>query len=97
MNAVLIGVLPGLLYKLLISRMKRIWTTTISIVATNLLVSVFLTPVWLRIMGFDGGLSYWALLLSRLPLIAVMTVIQIILVMLLEPLARRGIEGGTYK
>ena len=97
LNAVLIGVLPGLLYKLLISRMKRIWTTTISIVATNLLVSVFLTPVWLRIMGFDGGLSYWALLLSRLPLIAVMTVIQIILVMLLEPLARRGIEGGTYK
>lgn len=97
LNAVLIGVLPGLLYRLLTSRMKRIWATSIAIVATNVLVSVFLTPLWLRILGFNGGLSYWALLLSRLPLIAVMTVVQIILVMLLTPVAKRGIEGRDPK
>jgi ECF transporter S component (folate family) len=97
LNAVLIGVLPGLFYRLLIPHMKRLWATSISIVATNLLVSVFLTPIWLCILGFNGGLSYWALLLSRLPLVAVMTVIQIIFVMLLAPLAKRGIEGGTSK
>ena len=97
LNAVLIGVLPGLLYRLLSPHMRRVWATALSIAATNILVSVFLTPVWLCILGFNGSLSYWALLLSRLPLIAVMTVVQILLVTLLTPLARRGIEGGEPK
>lgn len=97
LNAVIIGVLPGLLYRLLSLRVKRIWATVGSIVSTNILVSLFLTTLWLHILGFDGGLSFWALLLSRLPLIAVMTVVHIILIMLLEPLARRAIEGGKSK
>ena len=97
LNAVLIGVLPGLLYRLFEPHMKRIWATSLSIALTNLSVSVFLTPVWLCILGFNGGLSYWTLLASRLPLIAVMTVVHIILVMLLAPLAKRGIEGGSSK
>ena len=97
LNAVLIGVLPGLIYRLLIPHMKRIWATCLAIIPTNILVSLFLTSLWLHILHYDGGLSYWALLLSRLPLVAVMTVIHIILVMLLEPLARRGIEGGASK
>ena len=97
LNAVLIGVLPGLIYRLLIPHMKRIWATCFAIIPTNILVSLFLTSLWLHILHYDGGLSYWALLLSRLPLVAVMTVIHIILVMLLEPLARRGIEGGASK
>ena len=97
LNAVLIGVLPGLIYRLLISRMKRIWAACLSIVPTNLVVSLFLTTLWLHILKFDGGLSFWALLLSRLPLVAAMTVVHIILVMLLEPLARLGIEGGNSK
>ena len=70
---------------------------TFYIVPTNLIVSLFLASLWLHVLRFDGGLSYWALLLSRLPLIAVMTVVHIILVMLLAPLAKRGIEGGNSK
>ena len=97
LNAVLIGILPGLLYRLLEPRMKRIWATSLSIVPTNILVSLFLTSLWLHILKFDGGLSYWALLLSRLPLVAVMTVVHIILVTLLVPPAKRGIEGGDSK
>lgn len=94
LDAVLLGVLPGLLYRLLQSRMKRIWATITSIAPVNLLVTLLLASLWLHLLKFDGGLSYWALILSRLPLIAIMTVIQIALVMLLTPLAKRGIEGG---
>ncbi len=93
LDAVLIGVLPGLIYRLLIPHMKRIWSTVVSIASTNVTVSLFLATLWLYILGFNGGLSYWALLLSRLPLTAIMTVVHIILIMLLEPLARRAIEG----
>ena len=97
LNAVLIGVLPGLIYRFVEPHMKRIFSTSLAIVPTNLIVSLFLTSLWLHVLRFDGGLSYWALLLSRLPLIAVMTVVHIILVMLLAPLAKRGIEGGDSK
>ena len=93
LNAVLIGVLPGLLYRLLSPHMKRVWATCLAIAPTNLIVSLFLTSLWLHILKLDGGVSYWALLLGRLPLVAIMTVVQILLVMLLTPLARRGIEG----
>ena len=93
----LIGVLPGLIYRFVEPHMKRIFSTSLAIVPTNLIVSLFLASLWLHVLRFDGGLSYWALLLSRLPLIAVMTVVHIILVMLLTPLAKRGIEGGDSK
>ncbi len=97
LNAVLMGVLPGLLYRICIVHMKRIYATCLSIAPVNLLVSWLLSSLWLHVLKFDGGLTFWALLLSRLPLTIIMTVIQIAMVMLLTPLARRGIEGGTVK
>ena len=97
LNAVLIGVLPGLIYRFLSPHMKRIWATTLAIAPVNILVALFLTSLWLHILKLDGGVSYWAVLLGRLPLVAVMTVIQIVVVMLLAPLARRGIEGRETK
>ena len=93
LNAVLIGVLPGLIYRLCSSRLNHVVSTIIAIVLTNLGVNVFLTPVWLCLMGFNGGLPYWPLLLSRLPLIAVMTVIQILVILFLTPVVRRFVEG----
>ena len=93
LNAVLIGVLPGLIYRLCSSRLNHIVSTVLSITLTNLSVNVFLTPVWLCILGFNGGLSYWPLLLSRLPLIAGMTVIHILAVLFLTPVVRRFTEG----
>ena len=92
LNAVLIGVIPGLLFRALEPLIKRIPSTIVAILTTNITVSVFLTPLWLCILGMNGSVSYWMLLLSRLPLIAVMTVVQIILILLLTPVVRRVTE-----
>ena len=93
LNAVLIGVIPGVLMRLFEPLIKRIPATIVSVVTANITVSVFLTPLWLCLLGMNGGISYWMLLLSRLPLIAVMTVVQILVILLLTPVVRRGIEG----
>lgn len=93
LSAVLIGVIPGLLFKIFEPLVKRIPATIISVAATNGTVSVFLTPLWLHILGMDGGVSYWMLVLTRLPLIAVMTVLQIVVIILLTPVIRRVTEG----
>lgn len=95
LDAVLLGVLPGLIYRLIAPHMKRIFSTTLSIAPVNLIVSLLLASLWLHVLHFDGGVSFGALLLTRLPLIAVMTVVQIALVLLLTPVAKRGIEGGN--
>lgn len=97
LSAVLTGVIPGILFKILEPIIKRIPATIICIAATNGTVSVFLTPLWLHILGFDGGASYWMLVLTRLPLIAVMTVLHIGLIILLTPVVRRATEGKRMK
>ena len=95
LNAVLIGVIPGILMRILESLIKRIPATIVSVTTANVAVSVFLTPLWLYILGMNGGVPYWTLLLTRLPLILVMTVIQILVILLLTPIVRRWIEGGN--
>ena len=97
LNAVLIGVIPGILFRILEPLIKRIPATIVCITAVNGTVSVFLTPLWLHILGMDGGVSYWMLVLTRLPLIAVMTVLQIVLILLLTPVVRRVTEGKRIK
>ena len=97
LSAILIGIIPGILFRILEPVMKRIPATVIAVTATNGTVSLFLTPLWLHILGFDGGVSYWTLVLSRLPLLAVMTVLHIVLMILLTPVVRRATEGKNTK
>lgn len=88
-NAVLTGVLPGVLFRYVFKQQNGTLSTALSIIPVNILVSLFLTTLWLHILGFDGGVPFWAHLLFRLLLVAVMTAIQIIVVRLLYPLIEK--------
>lgn len=94
LNALLTGVLPGVLFRYVFKNQKRVLGVTISIIPVNLLVSLFLTTLWLHVLKFDGGVPMWAHMLVRMPLVAVMTVVQIVVVLILFPVVLRGIQGG---
>ena len=94
LNAVLTGVLPGLLFRYVFRNQGRGLSTALSIIPVNLLVSLFLTTLWLHLLHFDGGVPFAAHLMLRLLLIAVMTAVQIAVVLLLYPIVQRGIQGG---
>ena len=89
LSAVLSGVLPGLLFHYVFKREKLTLNITLSIVPVNIAVSLFLTTFWFQILGYTGGMPFWAyLLIRRLWLVAIMTVIQILAVRLLYPVVR---------
>jgi ECF transporter S component (folate family) len=89
LNAVLTGVLPGLLFRYVFKNEKLTLSAALSIIPVNVLVSLFLTTLWLHLLGFDGGVPFWAHLLLRLLLVAVMTAVQIIVVRLLYPITNK--------
>ncbi len=93
LNAVLTGVLPGILFRYVFNKQKRPLATALSIIPVNICVSLFLTTLWLHVLRFDGGVPFWAHLLLRLPLVAVMTAVQITVTLLLYPVVQRGIYG----
>ena len=95
LNAVLTGALPGLLFRYVFKSQTRTLRTALSIIPVNLLVSLFLVTLWLHVLHFDGGVPFWAHLLLRLLLVAVMTAVQILAVRILYPVVERGIEGGN--
>lgn len=97
MNAVLTGVLPGILFRYVFRNQKRALSTALSIIPVNILVSLFLTTLWLHVLRFDGGVPFWAHLLLRLTLVAVMTAVQIAVVLVLYPVVQRVIHGGEKK
>lgn len=97
LNAVLTGVLPGLLFRYVFKNQKRALSTTLSIIPVNILVSLFLTTLWLHVLRFDGGVPFWAHLLLRLTLVATMTAVQIGVVLVLYPVVQRVIYGGEKK
>ena len=97
MNAVLTGVLPGILFRYVFRNQKRALSTALSIIPVNILVSLFLTTLWLHVLRFDGGVPFWAHLLLRLTLVAVMTAVQIAVVLVLYPVVHRVIHGGEKK
>ncbi len=69
--------------------------TTLSIVPVNIAVALFLTTLWFQILGYTGGMPFWAyLLIRRLWLVAVMTVVQITVIRILYPVVLKGIQGG---
>lgn len=96
LNAVLTGVLPGLLFRYVFKNLGRTLSTALSIIPVNILVSLFLTTLWLHVLHFDGGVPLLAHLLLRMPLVAVMTAAQILVVRLLYPLVQRLIQGGNH-
>ena len=95
LNAVLSGVLPGILFRYVFRGQKRGLSTALSIIPVNILVSLFLTTLWLHLLGFDGGVPLWALMLFRLLLVAALTAVQIAGVLLLYPIVQRGLQGGN--
>lgn len=95
LSAVLTGVLPGVLFRYVFKKEKLLLATTLSIVPVNIAVSLFLTTLWFQILGFTGGMPFWAyLLIRRLWLVAVMTVIQIVVVRALYPVVLKAVQGG---
>ena len=61
----------------------------------NIAVALFLTTLWFQILGYTGGMPFWAyLLIRRLWLVAVMTVVQITVIRILYPVILKGIQGG---
>jgi len=98
LSAVLSGVLPGILFRYVFKKEKLTLATTLSIVPVNIAVSLFLTTFWFQLLGFTGGMPFWAyLLIRRLWLVAVMTVVQILIVRALYPVVQRGIQGGDHR
>ena len=95
LNAALTGVLPGLLFRYVFRQQGRTLRTVLSIIPVNLIVSLFLVTLWLHVLRFDGGVPFWAHLALRLPLVAALTAVQIVLVRILYPAVRRGLEGGN--
>jgi ECF transporter S component (folate family) len=94
LSALLTGVIPGLLFRFVRKKQNLTLATAVSIVPVNIAVSLFLTTLWFQILGYTGGMPYWAyLLIRRLWLVAAMTVIQIIVVRALFPVVQRGIFG----
>jgi ECF transporter S component (folate family) len=97
LSAVLTGVLPGVLFRYVFKKEKLLLATTLSIVPVNIAVSLFLTTLWFQILGFTGGMPFWAyLLIRRLWLVAVMTVIQIVVVRALYPVVLKAVQGGDH-
>lgn len=97
LSAVLSGVLPGVLFRYLFRKEKLTLAITLSIVPVNIAVSLFLTTFWFQLLGFTGGMPFWAyLLIRRLWLVAVMTVIQILIVRALYPVVFKGVQGGNH-
>ncbi len=89
LNAVLTGVLPGVLFRYVFKNEKPTLSTTLSIIPVNILVSLFLTTLWLHVLGFDGGVPFAAHLALRMILVTVMTVVQILVVRVLYPIVLR--------
>lgn len=96
LSAVLTGVLPGVLFRYVFKKEKLLLATTLSIVPVNIAVSLFLTTLWFQMLGFTGGMPFWAyLLIRRLWLVTVMTVIQIAVVRALYPVVLKAVQGGN--
>lgn len=93
MNAVLTGVLPGVLFRYVFKNQSRTLSVALSIIPVNILVSLFLTTLWLHVLKFDGGVPLWAHMLLRLPLVATMTAVQILIVRLLFPVVSKAVSG----
>ena len=97
LSAVLSGVLPGLLFRYVFKKEKLTLAVTLSIIPVNIAVSLFLTTLWFQLLGYTGGMPFWAyLLIRRLWLVAVMTAIQILIVRALYPVVCKGIQGGNH-
>ena len=97
LSAVLSSVLPGVLFRYVFKKENLTLATTLSIVPVNIAVSLFLTTLWFQLLGFTGGMPFWAyLLIRRLWLVAIMTVIQILVVRSLYPVVLIGIQGRDH-
>lgn len=97
LSAVLSGVLPGILFRYVLKKEKLTLSITLSIVPVNIAVSLFLTTFWFQLLGFTGGMPFWAyLLIRRLWLVAAMTVIQILVIRALYPVVQKWLQRGDH-
>ena len=100
LNAVLTGVLPGVLFRYVFRRKEKTIYFVSSIVPVNILVSWFLSTLWLHVNPVYspayGYIPLWAHLLTRLLLVAALTVVQITAVRLLYPVVQRGIQWEEH-
>ncbi len=96
LNAVLTGVLPGVLFRYVFRKREGTIYIASSIIPVNILVSWFLVTLWLHVnpvySAAYGGIPFWAHLLLRMLLVAAMTAIQILAVRLMYPIVQKGIR-----
>ncbi len=86
--AVLIGVLPGLLFRLFAKRMPTLPALSLSIGLTDVCVPILLTTLLLSLLY---GQPYLVLLAARTPLYLVMALIQTFAAFWLLPILKRGL------
>lgn len=72
-TTVLIGMVFGLFFKNGTSFVRVL----ITVLITELVFSMFITPIWLTMLQ---GIDYWFILCSRLPQIAVMIAVKLLLI-----------------
>lgn len=90
LNAVLTGVLPGILFRYVFRKKEGTVYIASSIIPVNILVSWFLVTLWLHVnpvySGVYGNIPFLAHLLLRLLLVAALTAVQILVVRILYPI-----------
>ncbi len=103
-NAVLTGVLPGILFKYVFREKRDMIYIVSSIIPVNLFVSLFLTTLWFHIDPFNpfykatyGHIPFGIHLLMRSLLVATLTTAQIIAVRFLYPVVRHFLYGEEIK
>ena len=100
LNSFLTGILPGVLFKYVFHRQSSMLYISSSIIPVNILVSWFLSTLWLHVnpvySAAFSGIPFWAHLLFRLLLVASLTTVQIIAVRYLYPVTMKGLQGGNH-
>ncbi|MBQ1821295.1 MAG: folate family ECF transporter S component [Clostridia bacterium] len=100
LNSVLTGILPGLLFKYVFHKQSSMLYIASSIIPVNILVSWFLSTLWLHVnpvySAAFSGIPFWAHLLFRLLLVASLTAVQIVTVRYLYPVTMKGLKGGDH-
>ncbi len=71
------SVLVGVVFGLFLKNSNKFISILISVLITELVFSLFVTPIWLYMLQ---GIDYWFILVSRLPQIGVMIAVKLVII-----------------
>ncbi len=79
----LTNILVGLCLGLLLYKKANVIRITIATVLNKTLCSLVLNTIWISILYRGGITAFWAVLITRVPFIAVMAVVEIVMISIL--------------